>query len=120
MTPSADWRELHRSDERLDATAVVTSIRAMGFPGRIAAPRVRWHSDDAAPPEDAPGPYIVFVHEEHHADLTDVLPEIIEEQSSFNASIARREARIGRLQRGAIMLAAAAIGSLAVMGLIEL
>ncbi len=114
------WRELHRSDVRLDATAIVTSIRAMGFPARVAAPRDRWHSDDGAPPADSKPPYTILVHEEHHADLLAVLPEIIEEQSSFDARMAYRDARMGRLQRAAILLAAVAIGALAMLGLIDL
>ena len=114
------WRELHRTEVRNEATAVVTTIRAMGFPGRIASPRDRWHSDDDVPSGDVSGPFVVFVHEDHRVDLADVLTDIIEEQAAFDHSIARRDARQGRVQRGAILIAAFAIGAMALMGWIDL
>ena len=87
MPETTPWRELHRTSDSQELLAIVTSIAAMEFETRCV--------DCAGRPValselDGPGPYIVQVPADDHAELLDVLDEIIAEQDEFDADLRRR------------------------------
>lgn len=104
MSEAAEWRELHRCDDLLQARAIATSIAAMEFDVRLMS------ADDDAEVDVAveggcgsgcgcasraaelPGPFIIQVPREHLNRLRDVLPDIIVEQQEFDESLEARHA----------------------------
>lgn len=93
------WRELHRTTDLDEARTIITCLLAMEFEvclrdtrGDIAVGALQ----DETAVRELVGALSIDVRDEDHAELCDILDELLEEQRTFDATIDRR-ARTGRL-----------------------
>lgn len=81
-SPAESWKHLHYSSDPRIIASVVTSIAAMEYDVRSVDANGRPVSVDEL--GEATGPFSIEVRPESHAELVDVLDEIVAEQIEFD------------------------------------
>jgi hypothetical protein len=88
-----EWNELHHCADVDEARRIATTIAAMGFEVRVRDLGEGGTLLDGAEKGDAVGPFALETPADQHADLAEVLGEIIDEQAAFDAALAARDRR---------------------------
>ncbi|UCD74407.1 MAG: hypothetical protein JSV91_11520 [Phycisphaerales bacterium] len=118
MEPISPWRQLCRTDDPHLAVTIVTTIAAMEFPARLrdaATGELIEQREDIGD-----GPFIIETHGTHHAELADVLEEIIGEQEEFDEALESRDRFVRRVRRIVLLGLIIIVTVLAVFKLITL
>ena len=118
MEPQGPWRQLCRTDEPHLARTIVTTIAAMEFPVRLrdaATGEVIEEREDIGD-----GPFIIDTHADHHAELADVLEDLIGEQEEFDAKLEQRDRFVRRARRIVLLVLIIIVAVLAVFRIITL
>jgi hypothetical protein len=107
------WRDLYRSDDLHLVRTVATCLEAMAFETRIQTP-------GGPRPDRVVTPHVVQVSTEDWESLVEVLPELIAEQQEFDEFLRCWHQRSGRSERRLLVAMIVIVGTLAVIGAIEL
>ncbi len=120
MSDSPSWRVLYAGEGLARARVIATAIEAMEFEVRLCDVATDLPVEALGANLDHDGVYRIEARGEDWSDLAEVLEQIIEEQSEFDAFLEHRDSSVLNAQRVFLGVVVALVIVLALMGIAKL